>query len=118
MDGSDGEPDLRMDMTPGSQLCGTFVRTLAKGSDGELTLVKGTIEQPPPASAQTSAEIEEFYKASDLKVQLIAGAMNAALHLKSQLQGGGRTLALRDYYPGNKSPHPLWQLTVVVEHRL
>ena len=105
MDGSDGGPDMRMDMTPGGRSCGTFVRTLGnEGSDSELYLVMGTIEQPDQSQAKTGSDIEAFYKAANVDVEIMAGAANAALHLKTLFEnapGGGRTLALRDYYAGS-----------------
>jgi hypothetical protein len=96
MDGTDGSTDMRIDMAPGGGGCGTWVRT----ADGALSLVLGTIEQPP---MQQAGDLEGFYQASELVVEIVDGAGPAAARLKDMLGGRGRTLALRDYYPGEKA---------------
>ena len=101
MDGTGDSTDMRIDMAPGGGGCGTWVRS----SDGALSLVLGTIEQPP---MQEASDLEGFYQASELVVEIVDGAGPAAARLKDMLGGRGRTLALRDYYPGKPTctTHP------------
>jgi hypothetical protein len=98
LDGSDGGRDMRMDIGAGSAACGTWVRA----PDGGLSLVMGTIEQPPREKS-TAADLPGFYEElGGAAVEIIGGTAAVADRLRSELHkpGEGRTLALRDYYPG------------------
>ena len=72
------------------------------GSTNAGTATDGT--QAAPAedvnSTPAASELEKFYQAAELKVEIVDGAGPAAARLKTMLGGDGRTLALRDYYPG------------------
>mmetsp|Transcript_50763 Transcript_50763/g.91147 ORF Transcript_50763/g.91147 Transcript_50763/m.91147 type:complete len:605 (+) Transcript_50763:20-1834(+) len=93
LDGSDGGPDMRMDLTPGGWGLGTWVR------DGpNLSLVMGTIEQPPMEQSKAE-QLPAFYEGMGQKVDIINGAGDAAAQLRRSLRTG-KTIALRDYYPG------------------
>ncbi|KOO35415.1 dpy-30 motif family protein [Chrysochromulina tobinii] len=95
LDGSDGGPDMRIDMGQVDK-CGTFVRDGA----GKIALVLGTIEQPDRAQASSYDEIAKFYAAYDPPVRVMP-AIEAANTLDFLLgPAAPRTLALRDYYSG------------------
>lgn len=109
LDGSDGAPDMRLDLAPGGSHCGTWVR----GSDG-LHLVFGDLRQPPPAQS-TAAELKAFYanpasfdrSVSQMgfggccEVDIVCGEEAVRDRLRQMLhrRADGRTMALRDYYP-------------------
>jgi len=102
LDGSDGAPDMRLKLDAGSRTCGTWVR---RGND--ISLVFGTIEQPPLEKASSDV-LSEFYAAQasedgqPAKVQIVPGSPAARDQLREILHqpGAGCTLALRDYYDG------------------
>jgi hypothetical protein len=97
LDGSDGKADMRIALPLGATAdgCGTFVRDV----DGQISLVLGTIEQPPREEA-TRDGLARFYSAHK-GTRVIHGAAAAAAAIE-QLVGAGcnHTLALRDYYSG------------------
>eukprot|EP00927_Polykrikos_kofoidii_P033031 TRINITY_DN27986_c0_g1_i1.p1 TRINITY_DN27986_c0_g1~~TRINITY_DN27986_c0_g1_i1.p1 ORF type:complete len:605 (-),score=129.64 TRINITY_DN27986_c0_g1_i1:163-1743(-) len=99
LDGSDGHPDMRLDLSAGSSRCGTWVR------DGDrLSLVMGTIEQPPIEQA-SGESLSAFYAAKDTegtKHEIVGDGEKARDRLRDLLHtpGQGRAVALRDYYPG------------------
>lgn len=107
LDGSDGAPDMRLKVEPGARSCGTWVR---QGND--ISLVFGTIEQPPLEKAKAEA-LSEFYaqvgaddaadaSAKGDQVCIASGSSAVRDELRSILHrpGAGCTLALRDYYDG------------------
>lgn len=96
LDGSDGQADMRMDLGAGG--CGTFVRD----RHGAISLVLGSIEQPP-LKHSAAADLGRFYAQSTTpEVTVLPDARAAAAKLDALLgtRGRGRTLALRDFYPG------------------
>eukprot|EP00929_Paragymnodinium_shiwhaense_P016115 TRINITY_DN124306_c0_g1_i1.p1 TRINITY_DN124306_c0_g1~~TRINITY_DN124306_c0_g1_i1.p1 ORF type:complete len:628 (+),score=119.38 TRINITY_DN124306_c0_g1_i1:66-1949(+) len=97
LDGKDGLPDMRMDLSSGGHGSGTFIRN---PETGEVSLVWGSLEQPSPEQV-TGGKAEEFYAERGVKVNIISGSVNARESLKSLLheRGSGRCIALRDYYP-------------------
>ena len=95
LDGSDGGPDMRIDMGQ-VEKCGTFVRDGA----GKIALVLGTMEQPDRAQSSSYEEIAKFYAAYDPAARVMP-AIEAANTLDFLLgPAAPRTLALRDYYSG------------------
>lgn len=114
LNGADGLPDLKMDMTAGSSGCGTWLRTGDSASGGEagkhLLLVLGSIEQPPLDVVQSGVDAIKRWYCEQIPegtsvappVKVFVGAQAAAQELASRLhvRGRGATLALRDYYPG------------------
>jgi len=108
LDGSDGGCDWCLKMgAPGG--CGTWVRrgtAETGGADGShLLLVLGSIEQPPIETARSGIDdIRAFYAGLEGSpaVEIIEGATAAAQRLRAELHvpGCGKSIALRDYYPG------------------
>ncbi|KAK3276491.1 hypothetical protein CYMTET_15436 [Cymbomonas tetramitiformis] len=116
LDGSepDGMPDMRLRLGS-SDGSGTWIRDTV----GNLSLVLGTLCQPPITEVDSSA-LEDFYLGvgnnpmavaptspqnqprPQQAVEVVHGAAEAAQHLHRLLTtpGAGRTLGLRDYYPG------------------
>jgi len=99
LDGSDGLPDMRLDLTPGGGGLGTWVRCGDK-----LSLVLGTMEQPPLEEANPES-LAAYYAAhlpDGQKVHISKGVEESWDKLRSLLHesGRGRTMGLRDYYDG------------------
>jgi len=109
LDGTDGLSDMRLDMSPGGNGCGTWVR----GGDGSH-VVFGDLRQPPPHMA-SSTDLAAFYaelaentgcddaaaKLAPSSVDIVLGAAAVRDRLREMLhiRSAGRTLGLRDYYP-------------------
>jgi len=88
LDGSDGGPDLRMDLSDADSM-GTFVRS----EDNEISLVWGTHKQPKGANPL------EFY--ADMPgVRIVEGTVAAAKSLADRCRSTTRVTVLRDFYPG------------------
>lgn len=88
LNGSDGGPDLRMDLSDAASI-GTFVRT----DDDSMALVWGTHTQPPAGKGL------EFYEDMP-RVKVIRGTAEAANSLQERLKSTTRVTVLRDFYPG------------------
>lgn len=88
LDGSDGGPDLRMDLSDADSI-GTFVRS----EDNSLSLIWGTHKQPKTGKAL------EFYE--DMPgVRIVQGTLAVATSLAERSRSTTRVTVLRDYYPG------------------
>eukprot|EP00403_Amphidinium_massartii_P006018 CAMPEP_0178373958 /NCGR_PEP_ID=MMETSP0689_2-20121128/2131_1 /TAXON_ID=160604 /ORGANISM="Amphidinium massartii, Strain CS-259" /LENGTH=636 /DNA_ID=CAMNT_0019993917 /DNA_START=49 /DNA_END=1956 /DNA_ORIENTATION=+ len=97
LDGSDGAPDYRISLSPGSKSCGTWLR-----NNEQMSLVLGSIEQPPIDETVDSSSIRAFYEEKQEEpIELLPTTEVARGYLQEKLStpGQGCALALRDYYP-------------------
>jgi len=120
MDGSDGFPDMRLNLSPGSGGLGTWIR-----GDTGMKLVFGDLRQPPQ-DRTCSKTLAEFYAESPTSPANLKGGLHSCADLYAGLADNaivdvdivegaapirdrlrellhrrdhGRSLALRDYYP-------------------
>eukprot|EP00931_Biecheleriopsis_adriatica_P043877 TRINITY_DN25071_c0_g1_i1.p1 TRINITY_DN25071_c0_g1~~TRINITY_DN25071_c0_g1_i1.p1 ORF type:complete len:590 (+),score=73.86 TRINITY_DN25071_c0_g1_i1:37-1806(+) len=99
LDGSDGAPDMRIDLSPGQHSFGTWIR-----GDDSLSFVWGSLEQPPYSRA-SAADLHAFYEEKNLNVEVVSDQSTIRRQMSDLLHvpGKGRTLGLRDYYPAWKA---------------
>lgn len=89
LDGSDGAEDHRMSLDDPNSI-GTFFRS---PEDNKICLIWGTHAQPP-----RGANLDFYDQVPGTKV--VEGAPDVASSLWRRMQASGRTVVLRDYYPG------------------
>jgi len=94
LDGSDGRPDHRMDLSD-ETVMGTFVRGL---EDDSISLVWGTHFQPEPQEGGIKWYIESQRADPEQKLEIIQGVEEVAQNLEARVMRQSKSIAIRDFY--------------------